>query len=358
MKAVLLAAVLLGISPTLQQPQDAAANATTLELQRNDGETVTGTLVGVADGKVKLRVPVLGGTMQVTHDLADYDTKSLFRIELAANPPKDFEGHFAMAKRAAELGLRDRAGGQARAAVAAAKTAPDVKEKTAKVRAWAADALEKMVRDQVAAGNLKEARHALQLLTARLPEQRTEEQLDAIAALVEDLDGRRQQDAAAKRQQKLDEKQRAAIDQKLKPITADFEKGTKNYKEAVRKSGSTVASAKLCASAIDNYKKAYKALEALVEKNPDDAQLAAVATSLGRQMHDNAIRAALHAANMRCIQGDYKDAIDWTQKVLAFDPENEQAKQMMQTIAIAQADDGDWVWGWRIVDDRPLPVRD
>ena len=357
MKAALLLVTLLGTGLAFQNPQEPSPAPTTMELERTDGETMTGSLVSLENGKVKLKVAILGGSMVVTNDFDDFEPKSKFRIEMAAKPPTDFEGHLAMAQKAAELGLRERAGDQARAAIKKAKGLPDEKEKTNQVRAWAAGAVEKMVKDAVADGKLPEARRCLQVLSTRLADQRTEEQIDAIAAIVEGLDSKVQADAAAKRQKKLDEQQRAAIDQKLKPITADVEKGTKSFKEAVRKSRQTAASTKLCESAIDSYKKAHKALQTLVEKNPDDVPLALAANSLGREMHDNAIRAGLHAANMRTIQGDFKDAYDWTNRVLAFDPDNAEAKEMLRTIALAEADSADWIWGWgwRVVDDRPRP---
>lgn len=345
--ALLLLAPLL----LLQNPQDAATTpSSTIEVTRTDGESMTGTVLSLTNDKVKMRIVVLGGTMVVSHPLSDFEPASVFRIQLTANPPKDFDGHFAMAKKAAELGVRVRAGDQARAAIAAAKGAPDFEQKQKQVRGWAADALEKMIRDAVGKGDAKEARHCLELLTTRLNDQRTEQQLDAVAAAVEDLEGQRKQEQVSKRQARLDEKQRQSIERHLKPLETDVEKGTKAYKEALRKTA-TGASTKLCEQAIEHYKKAYHGLNALVEKNPDDAQLAGAAASLGKEIHDNGIRAALHAAQMLCVQSDYKNAMEWTQKVLAFDPGNADAKAMASTITTAAADSGDdWRWGWTIGD--------
>jgi tetratricopeptide (TPR) repeat protein len=321
-----------------------------IEVTRTDGETMTGTLLSLKDGKAKLQVSILGGTMVVTHPVSDFEPASILRMELTANPPSGYDAHFAMAKRAADLGLRTRAGDQARAAVAAAKGAADFEQKQKAVRAWAADALEMMVRDAVAAGQHAEARRCLELLTTRMTDQRNEEQLDAIAASVEGLETKQREDQAAKRQAKLDAQQREKVDGKLKPILANVEKGNKAYGQGVRKN-TTVASTKLCEEAVEHFKKAYHALNTLVEKNPDDEHLAAAAASIGKEIHDNGIRAALHAANMLCTQSDFKKAAEWTQKVINFDPDNEEAKEMARVVAAAAADAGEeWRWGWTIGD--------
>jgi tetratricopeptide (TPR) repeat protein len=263
-----------------------------------------------------------------------------------------------MAKKAADMKLRAQAGSEARAAIEAAKGSPDADQKKTQVRAWAADALEKMIAHSVAAGELEDARQCLKLLTTRLPETRTEEQFNAIAASVEGLEATKKQQKDAARQANLDAKQREAIAKRMKPIEDDVAKANKRYQDAVRKSRSTTASTKLCEEAIDLYKKAYKALQALLEKNADDAQLADTAATLSKEMHDSAIRAALHAANMLCIQSDYKNAMDWTQRILAFDPDNEEAKAMARTITVAEASaSDDWGWGWNIghIGNTPKP---
>lgn len=48
---------------------------------------------------------------------------------------------------------------------------------------------------------------------------------------------------------------------------------------------------------------------------------------------------------MLCVRSDYKNAMDWAQRVLKFDPENREAKEMVNTIIAAEADPSE-VWGW------------
>ena len=346
MKTALAFAALLLVVQDPQQPKSEQL----VELKKVNGDSIVGAVVEVVHEKVKLRVPMLDGSMVVTNKLSDFEPASVLLIEAALNPPTGFDGHFAMAKKAAEAGLLPKAGTEARAAVAAAKGAPDFAKKQAEVRAWAAGALEKAIADAVAAGDLKQAKHRLNLLTTRLSDQRTEEQLEVIAASVEKLEAADKQLQTQKRQAKLDQKQREQVERQLKPIAENVEKGTKAYHDAMRKN-TTGASSRLCEQAIDFFRKAHKALGQLVEKNPDDEHLADAATVLGKEIHDNAIAAALHAATMLCVQSDYKQAMEWAQKVLKFEPNNADAKAMVATITTAAAESGDNIqWGWTLGD--------
>jgi tetratricopeptide (TPR) repeat protein len=337
-------ALLLLLSAVVLLPQDPK----TVSLAYKDGEAVTAQVLAVEGDYVRLKVLVLGGQMQVKRKLEDFTTASVFVIEREAKNPEGFDAHFQMAKRAAELGLVPQAGRECRAAVESIKGKPEEAAKTKEVRTWAADALEKLLREALTGGRVQDAEHYLKLISTRLPECRTEEQLEELATAVDSL---KDKDIAKKetaRQSKLAANARTEIDRRLKPIKKQVEDGDKKQREAVRKSRYTVESANLCDKAIDLYRKAWKELEALVAKYPDDGDLATEVASLGAHLHDNAIRAALHAANMLTVQSDYKGAMEWANKILAYDPDNAEAKEMVRTIQVAQAAAaGEWGWGWR-----------
>jgi tetratricopeptide (TPR) repeat protein len=258
------------------------------------------------------------------------------------------------------LHLLPQAGAQCRAAIKAAEGAADLQQKRAALRAWAADALEQAIKEAVSANNLVMAKNALKLLTTRLADQRSEEQIDAVTKTVEELGEKQDAIKAQKQQARLDQKARESIDQRMKPIQKDMQQGDKYLGDAIRKSRSTAASAKLCDQAVDSYKRSYKALQDLVAKFPDDGDLSTSASSLVAHMHDQAIRAGLHAANMLTVQSDFKGAMEWAQRILAFEPENAEAKEMVKTIQMASAEaSGDWDWRWMTVGgDRPMPQDD
>lgn len=343
MKTILLLPLLSFLQFAPQDPQAVA-------LAYKNGETVHAQLVELNGEDVKLKVFVMGGSMTVRRKLAEFQPSSAFVLELEAKPPKGFDEHFAMAKRAMELGLVPQAGIQARAAVESVKDPAQQELKRTEVRKWAADALEKMLQEAVSAGRLSDAQHYLKIISTRLSDQRTEEQLDALAASVEGLAASQGEKAMGERQAKLDAQTREKIANALKPIQKQIDAGDKSRREAVSKSRTTVASTRLVEKALDSYQAAWKALLALVEKYQDDAELSRAAEKMGEHIHDHAIQSALHAANMLCIQSDYKGAMEWTSRVLAFDPNNAEAKRMVQTIQIASAASSHrWGWDWSIV---------
>lgn len=327
-------------------PQDGGKK---LNLSKVDGKAVRGELLELrkAEGKVRLKVSIMGGTMTVTDRMDEFTPASQFRILEAAAAPEDFAGHFALAKEAAELGLLGQAGTQCREALDRAKDAPDLAEKEQEVRGWAAGALEAMVDDAIAAGDIDQAEHCLKLLTTRLADQRSEEQLDAVAAKVETRQARKRTERAAERAIQRAEQEQREIERRLQPIEKEVDKADKIYRDAVRKSRSTSTSTRLCERAVDSYKKSWDALQKLVNQHPQDEVLQETAEDLAARMESGAIRAALHAANMLTFQSNYKEAMEWTQRVLAFDPDNREAKDMLRTIQISSAAaSSNWGWGW------------
>lgn len=337
-------AILLTLLPLLPAgPQDPQ----TLSLSLADGSSMRAQVLELSGDSAKLRVLVLGGSMQVTRKLSDFTPASTFRIEEAATAPDSFEEYFALAQRAGELRLLGPAGAQARAAVESVKDTAEAEARTAEVRGWAANCLEEMTREAVSQRDLTNAKHYLKLLSTRLADQRSEEQLDALAASVEELDTALRDAKEAERQAKLDAKQRDEIDRRFRPIEARIEAGDKLYREAVAKSRNTSQSSNLAERAINSYRAAWQSLQDLQKKFPDDASVAQEVVVLGSRLQDSAIRAALHAANVLTVQSDFRNALEWCSKILAFDPENAEAKEMRRTIQIAAAAaSAQWGWGW------------
>jgi len=329
-----------------------------LYLSKADGSNVSGSLVSLKGDEVVLQTKVLGGAHTATYHLADFSPASSWRLQKAANPPSDFDGHFALAKKAAELGLETQAGNEARAALKTVKGTDHYDADRKKVHAWAADALESMVDRSIESGDLKAAQHYLHLLTTRMADVRTEDQLHAIAARVEAVEDAKKAKKRNAREQRMNKKEQETVARHLKPIQDEVERADKKYKEAVRKSQSTTQSSHLCEDAIKRYKSAWKALQKLLKEHPTDKHLAMVGADLSHHIHDNAIRAALHAASVLTTQSDYKNAMKWTRKILEFEPDNADAKRMVNTIQQAEASaSGSWRWGWRVTDDRPRRSR-
>ena len=342
MSTVLLSSLLSSI--VLLAPQDPDK---TLYLRMNNGQVISGSLVALNGDMVRLKVSVLGGSMDIERNLGEFQPASAYRVRLAANPPTNFTTHFEMAKKAATAGLLTQAGNEARAALKSAQGSSDFAAKRTEVRTWASQALQKMISDDVAKGDLEAARHCQHILTTRFASEMSQQQLDSVSQSVHGLASDQKDKRMAAQQQQMDQQTQQRINERLAPIQKEVAQGDQYYAQAIRVSNQTVESRQLCQRAIDTYKNAWQRLQALLKQYPDDKHLATVATSMGHHMHDQAIRAGLHAASVLTTQTDYKDAMKWVDKVLAYDPGNQQAQQMIRTIQMAEAaSSDDWGYNW------------
>jgi hypothetical protein len=348
MKLVLLTTIaLLATASTSARSaqEDADRESSTTVVFLADGKTWRAQILGLDGDVARLRVFVLDSEVEMKRKLASFTPESQFQIELVAARPTTYDAHFAMAKKAAEKKLLGPAGAQARMAVECAKDAPDGAAKIAAVHVWAADALEKMLREAIAAGDIGAARHQLKLLSTRLADQRTEQQLGAWEAAIDDLERSMQVRHQAEREAKLDAQIRQNIERRLELILVRVAAADALRQEAVAKSRQTAQSARTDERAVEAYKAAAKELLALRAQYANDEPLIESADAILEQMHDSGIAAALHAANMLCVQSDYKGAMAWVSKVIAFDPDNEEAKHLQQAIQIAAG--SEWSWRWR-----------
>lgn len=324
--------------------------STLLPVRMKDGRTENIVPLALNGELARFKVFVLGGEMTISRKLSEFEPESAFRFEVLATRPQTFAAHFELAKKAVAMDLLPQAGAEARKAIESLQGTPEVDARTAEVRAWAADTLEAKLDAAIQAKNLATAKHLLKLLTTRLADQRSDEQLQALADRVEVLADAVAESQQAARQAKLAAAARDVIQRRLKPIRERIAQGDKQQKDAIAQSRSTVKSTRLCEQSIESYKAAWKSTQDLAAKFPDDADLAEEVSALGHRLQDSAIRSALHAANMLTVQSDYKGAMDWTTRILALDPDNAEAKEMMRTIQLASAAaSSNWGWGWSVV---------
>ena len=351
MKTIFLATALLCPLASLL-----AQEPTKLSLETTDGRSELVLPIALDGDNARYKAFVLGGEMTLTRKLADFTPESAFAFELAVSNPTTSAACFAMAKKAASMQLMQQAGVQARRAVELAKGTPDEATQVAAIRSWGADLVESVCKAAIARKDLTIAQRALGLLTSRLADQRTEEQLAQISASVEQLHADSVAAAAADRKAKVDAKKHDELQRKMKPIQDKVAQGDKLQAQGFAKSKNSSQSAKLCEQSIDAYKAAGKALQELGKQMAEDSDLANEARAIGAHIHDSGIRSALHVANMLTVQSDYKNALDWTTRILAFDPTNLEAKAMQHTIQIAQAEASEsWRWNWHVVGDNPRP---
>ncbi|MEZ6036635.1 MAG: hypothetical protein R3F29_04090 [Planctomycetota bacterium] len=318
-----------------------------LTLAYHNGETCKARVLGLEAGAVRLEVSLLGGELQVTRHLGDFTPASAFAIEKSAHPPHDFASHFALAERAAGLGLIEEAGAEARAALEALPETSTADDRREQVRNWGSRTLVRLFDRAIAAGRADEARHCLTLLSTRMADRLTDEELESMVVKLDELEGGSALVEHAALHAEHAAREHARIEQHLEPIRKKVATGDELLKEAVRKSRSTVAATHACERAVDAYQKAFDQLAALSHQHPDDGELERAAEHLGKHLHDATIRADLFAANMLTVQSDYRGAVGWANRVLLLEPGNKEAHDMLHTIEVAQAAaSGIWRWGW------------
>jgi tetratricopeptide (TPR) repeat protein len=327
-----------------------AQDATPVSVTTKEGRSGRVQVLGLKDGQAKLKVFAMDGEITITRPLDHFEPVSAFMIQVRATDPKTFEQHFELAKAAAKLDLLPQAGNQLREAAKAAGSGPDAEAKRNQAASWAADELERRINAAVGAGDLATADHCLDILTTRLPDQRTEDQIAKLTASVDQLRDAADAKKASERSAKRAASQQAALEKKLEPIRSKLAQGDKEYAKAVSQSKNTAASARACEAAVSQYKEAWKQAQDLTKASPDDIELQTEVAELSDAIVEHGLRAALHAANVLTLQSDYKSATDWVNRILKFDPDNEAAKEMLETIQVAQAAAGnrdDYRYGWR-----------
>jgi len=341
-------------------PAAAADGPKRITVETLDGKVMQVEVLGIEGKRARLKMFIFDGEATLLRNLSEYTPESAFLIERAAANPVSFEDHFALAKRAGELSLIPQAGSSARLAVKVAATGADGEAKKKQVQAWAADVLERVIGEAVAAGDLDRASDCLDLLTTRLPEQRTEEQLEKIAESVAVLREGVESKEAAEREAKLDEKAKADLAKKLEPIKKKSASGDKKLTKALAQSSSTAASARGCDSAVDDYKAAWKLTQELLKAHADDEAVQTSLAPIADHLVASALRAAMHAASVLTLQSDFKNAMEWVDRVLKFDPGNSEATAMKATIEAASAeaaDRDDYRYAWTGRPSRPMRRR-
>jgi hypothetical protein len=331
-----------------------AQSSEPFSVRRTNGQISEVEVLALEGNLATLKMSVLEGSMQTRRRLSDFEPRSAFRIAQVGIQADSFEEHFELAKIAAEFRLPDRVGDQAQAAIESAAEFEDAEAKALAVRAWAADLLERWVTEAVDGGDHRSAEEYLKLLATRLPDQRTEEQLDALVGKVDALEvaaeARRQDD----RQARLDDRARADLERQLRPIRRNIETGDRRLRDAIAQSRRTSRSVGLASQAIDAYRSAWTTAEALRAEHPENDELGLEIEDIAGHIHDHGIQAALHAANMLTIQTDFRGAMDWVTKVMEFDPGNAEAQEMLRTIQLEDASSSDFVWrGWGGPGNRP-----
>ena len=308
-------------------------------------ETITGRLLGVEGDKALIKVSIMDGSATIRRRLADFTPESEFRIRMQATPPKSFEDHMKMAQTAIELGIPPQAGelaGRARKLAEADESGAQKK----RLDAWAATTLETLFTEAIRQGDVVGARHYLKLLATRVPEERSEDQLGKMFDDLATAEMKRRTAARTEAAPTEAAAGRAETDQLWEPVLKRVKQADKLVREGLRNSRRTVQATRSYEQAIEHYRAAWGEVQAILKEHGNDATVQEDAAHLGERIRDSGVQAALHAGNALAVQGDYRSALEWANKVLSIDPANRDAKSLIHTIQIAQTQGWGWGSGW------------
>ncbi len=301
------------------------------------GEFARVQVLELDDDRVKLRVLADESSMQVERKLADFDPHSAFRIELQARDPDSFEDHFSMARRAADLDLETAATEHAIHALGRLPDTPEAETRRKRLAFWATANLERWLERTIDAGDIEQSIRHLEVLSTRFSDHFPEERLDQLATRVLDLEQDRAAQRRAARQSRLDAQARRSIERRLAPIRRAVTRGDEFLRKAIASSRRVAESNRLATRAIKAYESAWRAAEKLQAKHPKNRPLCREIESIANHVHQHEIQAALHAASVLTVRGDFVAAMDRVHDVLALDPTHDEAREMRRAIAIAGA---------------------
>ncbi len=325
-----------------QQPDDRILN-----VQFQNGTHARVQVLEVRGEAAKLRILGLDGSIEVRHELAEFEPRSAFRLQEIARPPASFADHFWLARRAARLDLPEATMRHVVGALDRLGDAPDPVKSRRLVDAWAGRELQRWLRDAIENDRIERSVELLEQLSTRFPHTLSETELDEFATAVETLERDRSARRRAERQARLDQKIRSYVERRLEPIRRTVTKGDGLLRQAIAKSRQMTASANLATRAIETYRSAWQTASELQRKFPQDRPLAVEIEDLANHLHDHSIRAALHTAGTLAMRSDYLGAMEWVHQVLALDPDNAEARKMRQTITVSSAA-ASAPWGWTI----------
>lgn len=324
-------------------PQEPPQPAETSYMLRS-GEALTGYAKAIAGDRVVMHVVFMDGSATIRRRLTDFTPVSQFRIHLDLAPPTDFADHMVVARRAIELGILPQAGEHAGIARRLAAEDP-TGEQTKTLNTWAAATLAELFDGAIRQDDGAAARHFLRLISSRVPERFTEEQLGTMADQVAAVDAKRRTSARGITEARSAAARREQFDQAMLPVQKQVERADELVRNGLRNARSTVQATNHYEKAIAAYRSAWVDLQALLKQRGLDPADQEDGAELVQRVKDSAMQAILHAGNATAMQGDYRAALAWASKGLLMDAENEEAKALIRTIQIAQSSGGPW-GGW------------
>lgn len=290
------------------------------------------------DGEqVRLRGEIGGGLAIWSASLAEFEPRSRYRLLLAAAPPSDSAQHFALARRTGEWRLIDTTMRHLRTALRLAESDAEPEAAQARIRTWTAHWLDAVVRESLLRGDVAEAKtrlaSACTQLTGNVVCQRLLALHEAVDAAAADHRATKERERLAR----LSAEEQRDRERRLQPVLDALARADGELRQSKVMLHRTAESRRRAATAQRLYEGAVSRIERLptADENGD----------LLRRAREGRLEAVLQHAEASTVQGDFRSALKTVGEVLAQDPDHRRARQLLDTIQIANSVAAGWPFG-------------
>lgn len=245
--------------------------------------------------------------------------------------------HLQRAREAAEVGEVDAALQHVRQGLRSAGDDRRATYDRARLEAWAIDWRERVVMGSLERGELEAARRDMLRLSEPLTSDLARSRLDGLRQRVADAERRSAQ--------RGDRSAEARIARRLAASERALVSAEKELNRARAAGAQTVRAARRAEAALRRYRGVEDDVDRWLRDSRfgqrDRQRLMAVRIRAG----SGAVDAMLAIANARTTQGDFREALEWVERVALRAPRNAEAKELRRTIQLASAASGGWI-GW------------
>jgi len=345
---LLLASAALGLLsasnlPVVHAPapavQDDDAGAESRRYVMKGGKAIRGSVLAVEGDRVRLRVSVGGGSGESWYDLSSFEPGSQVDLRRAGLADDDYQGMLDVATFALESGLVDDARRELQfmAHAAAAAGTP----LTPELRASALDLTDRIITELCAAGKVGEARTGVRRLLTKRGGDLTDEDRTRLMDTLDAGIAAREAAEAAERDARADARATAELERKLAPIRKDVEDGQAYRRKGLLESKSQSKSRRDLKKAVGHFDRARKSAERLARSAAGDEALAAQLADLSEAAFAGWHDCLLSLASLSLSTGQFNDAMESVNTVLADVPKDREALEMRSRIEVTAND-----WGW------------
>lgn len=318
-------------------PADESPNAPRVRVTDRLGSERDVHVLALEGEQVRLRGEIGGGFAIWSANLAEFEPRSRYRILLAAAPPADATQHFALARRTGEWRLIDTTMRHLRTALRLAGDEAEPEAAQARIRTWSVHWLDAVVRESLLRGDVEEARRRISSAGPQLTGNVECQRLLALHEAVDAAAADRRASKERERLARLSAAERRERDRRVQPILEALTRADGELRQSKVMLHRTAESRRRAATAQRLYEGAIARIDRLPAADESD--------ELRQRARSGRLEAVMQHAEASTVQGDFRSALKTVGEVLAQDPDHRRARQLLDTIQIANSVAAGWPFG-------------